>query len=154
MKTFSNFSMNMFCNNNRVSWVIFHFIKIFHSKLLSSCPQTFLAHVVFAVANNSAVLIQLSIANNQNIFLVSCSVLAICKILGFIFVISMSCISSNSVKKYSDIDLRASAKLYRPQTIDFSECEKTYPFSKAHSASLGYLCLYRPSFLRLISLAI
>ena len=98
MKTFSNFSMNMFCNNNRVSWVIFHFIKIFHSKLLSSFPQTFLAHVVFAVANNSAVLIELSIANNQNIFLVSCSVLAVCKILGFIFVLSMRYLSLHQLK--------------------------------------------------------
>ena len=33
--------MSMLCNNNRVCWVIFHFIKLLHSKHLSSFPQNF-----------------------------------------------------------------------------------------------------------------
>ena len=31
----------MFCNNNRVCWVIFHFIQLLHSKHLSSFLQNF-----------------------------------------------------------------------------------------------------------------
>ena len=33
--------MSMLCNNNRVRWVIFHFIKLLHSKYLSSFLQNF-----------------------------------------------------------------------------------------------------------------
>ena len=33
--------MSMLCNNNRVCWVIFHFIKLLHSKHLSSFLQNF-----------------------------------------------------------------------------------------------------------------
>ena len=33
--------MSMLCNNNRVCWVIFHFIKLLHSKPLSSFLQNF-----------------------------------------------------------------------------------------------------------------
>ena len=31
----------MLCNNNRVCWVVFHFIKLLHSKHLSSLLQNF-----------------------------------------------------------------------------------------------------------------
>ena len=34
----------MFCNNNRVCWVVFHFIKLLHSKHLSSFLQNFSMH--------------------------------------------------------------------------------------------------------------
>ena len=43
--------MSMFCNNDRVCWVVFHFIKLLHSKHLSSFLQNF--SIVFAVANNT-----------------------------------------------------------------------------------------------------
>ena len=33
--------MSMLCNNDRVCWVIFHFIKLLHSKHLSSFLQNF-----------------------------------------------------------------------------------------------------------------
>ena len=33
--------MSMLCNNNRVCWVVFHFIKLPHSKHLSSFLQNF-----------------------------------------------------------------------------------------------------------------
>ena len=33
--------MSMLCNNNRVCWVVFHFIKLLHSKHLSSFLQNF-----------------------------------------------------------------------------------------------------------------
>ena len=33
--------MGMLCNNNRVCWVVFHFIKLLHSKHLSSFLQNF-----------------------------------------------------------------------------------------------------------------
>ena len=33
--------MSMLCNNNRVCWVIFHFIKLLHSKHLSNFLQNF-----------------------------------------------------------------------------------------------------------------
>ena len=33
--------MSMLCNNNRVCWVIFHFIKLLHSKHLSTFLQNF-----------------------------------------------------------------------------------------------------------------
>ena len=69
---------------------VFHIV---HSKLLSSFLQILLAHVVFAVANNSAVLIRLSIANQNVILVYIMLVLANFKILGFIFVFSMRYLS-------------------------------------------------------------
>ena len=36
--------MSMLCNNNRVCWVVFHFIKMLHSKHLSSFLQNFSMH--------------------------------------------------------------------------------------------------------------
>ena len=36
--------MSMLCNNNRVCWVVFHFIKLLHSKHLSSFLQNFSMH--------------------------------------------------------------------------------------------------------------
>ena len=57
------------------------------SCLLPICK--ILAHVVLAVADNSGVLIKMSIANNQNVFVAPCLVLANCEIPGFIFVLSM-----------------------------------------------------------------
>ena len=99
---------------SRVCLVTFYFIKMSHSKLLSSFLQNF--SVVFAVANNSAVSIRLSIVNNQNFFLVSCPVLANCKITGFssllrnigIYIYSKFC------ENFSNTHLRAIAKLCRP----------------------------------------
>ena len=98
---------------------------MFHSKLLSSFLQIFLAHVVFAVANSSAGLIRLSIANNQNVFLVSGSVLANYEIPGVfrvLYEVSIFASALNLVKKYSNTDLRASVKLYRPTrtAVDYS----------------------------------
>ena len=114
MKTISNFAMSMFCKKNRVYCVIFHFIKIFHSKLLSSFLQILLSHVVFAVANNSAVLIRLSIAN-QNVILVYI-MFGSSKFQDFrlyfrvLYEVSIFSSALNSVKKYRNTDLRASAK--------------------------------------------
>ena len=113
--------MSMLCNNDRVCWVIFHFIKLLHSKHLSSFLQT-LVSVVFAVANNTPYrsplpgasitilpLSQLRLVSFYSVlifffffFLLSCSALANCSIPGFIFLLStreQKCVSTlNSVK--------------------------------------------------------
>ena len=80
--------MSMFRNNNRICLVTWSKYSI-QSCFLPICK--ILARVVLAVADNSGVLIWMSIANNQNVFLapLACLVLANCKIQGFIFVLSM-----------------------------------------------------------------
>ena len=94
------------CNKNRktfqtLPWACFAIIAEYLGLFFISsknCVQSsfllfckYLIHVVFAVANNSAVSIRLSIVSNQNwfFFLVSCPALADCKIPGFIFLLSM-----------------------------------------------------------------
>ena len=105
----------------RVCWVIFHFIKLLHSKHLSSFLQN-LVCVVFAVVKKTPYrsplpgasitilpLSQLRLVSFYSVFifyyfffLLSCSALANCSIPGFIFLLStreQKCVSTlNSVK--------------------------------------------------------
>ena len=120
--------MSMLCNNDRVCWVIFNFIKLLHSKHLSSFPQNFSMHrfrcgkqytvqkpITRSLNNNFTLestpsrIFLLSfdfffIFNFFNffLFLLSCSALANCSIPGFIFLLStreQKCVSTlNSVK--------------------------------------------------------
>ena len=85
-KTISNFALTMFrSNNNNFTWSKYSIQSCF----LPICK--ILARVALAVADNSGVLIWMSIANNQNVFLtpLACLVLENCKIPGYIFVLSM-----------------------------------------------------------------
>ena len=103
--------MSMLCNNDRVCWVIFNFIKLLHSKHLSSFPQNFSMHrfrcgkqytvqkpITRSLNNNFSLestpsrIFLLSfdfffIFNFFNffLFLLSCSALANCNISGFIY---------------------------------------------------------------------
>ena len=66
------------------------------------------------------------------------------------------CINSKFCEKCNNTDLRASAKLYSLSSERARSWERTHicTFTKAHSATLGYLCLYRSFLLRLINLRI
>lgn len=101
--------MSMFCNNNRVCWVVFHFIKLLHSKHLSSFLQNFSMHR-FRCGKQYTVQKPITRSLNNNfslestpsrifllsfyflfylfiffLFLLSCSALANCNISGFIY---------------------------------------------------------------------
>ena len=112
--------MSMLCNNDRVCWVIFHFIKLLHSKHLSSFLQNFSMRCFRCGKKNTVQKpITRSLNNNFSLestpsrifllsfdffffFLLSCSALANCSIPGFIFLLStreQKCVSTlNSVK--------------------------------------------------------
>ena len=117
--------MSMLCNNDRVCWVIFHFIKLLHSKHLSSFPQNFNMRCFRCGKKNTIqkLLEETTRSLNKNFypwvtsvsylftqfwffffffFLLSCSALANCSIPGFIFLLStreQKCVSTlNSVK--------------------------------------------------------
>ena len=113
--------MSMLCNNDRVCWVIFHFIKLLQSKHLSSFLQNFSMRCFRCGKKKSTVqkpitrasitilpLSQLRLVSFYSVliffffFLLSCSALANCSIPGFIFLLStgeQKCVSTlNSVK--------------------------------------------------------
>ena len=102
----------MLCNNNRVCWVVFHFIKLLHSKHLSSFLQNFSTRR-FRCGKQYTVQKPITRSLNNNfslestpsrifysvlifflfliffifffLFLLSCSALANCNIPGFIY---------------------------------------------------------------------
>ena len=97
----------MLCNNDRVCWVIFHFIKLLHSKHLSSFLQNFSMRCFRCGEKNTVqkLLEEITRSLNNNFtlestpsrifllsfdffvflfFLLSCSALANCSIPGFI----------------------------------------------------------------------
>ena len=111
--------MSMLCNNDRVCWVIFHFIKLLHSKHLSSFLQNFsmrcfrcgkkkntVQKPITRSLNNNFILesapSRIFLFSFQYLFLLSCSALANCSIPGFIFLLSsweQKCVSTlNFVK--------------------------------------------------------
>ena len=102
-----------------------------------------LVYVGFAMVNNSAVSIRLSIATYQFFFLVSCPVLANCSIPGFFSCYLCGniviCINSKFCEKCSNTDLRVSAKLppepNRCGLIAFSECERAYTYLYIHQGA-------------------
>ena len=114
----------MLCNNDRVCWVIFHFIKLLHSKHLSSFLLIFIMRC-FRCGKKKKNTVQKPITRSLNnnfilestpsrifllsfyffyffLFLLSCSALANCSIPGFIFLLStreQKCVSTlNFVK--------------------------------------------------------
>ena len=114
--------MSMLCNNYRVCWVIFHFIKLLHSKHLSSFLQNFSMRCFRCGKKKTPYksplpgasitilpLSQLRLVSFYSVlifvffvFLLSCSALANCSIPGVIFLLStreQKCVSTlNSVK--------------------------------------------------------
>ena len=111
--------MSMLCNNDRVCWVIFHFIKLLHSKHLYSFLQNFSTRCFRCGKKKTPYrsplpgasitilsLSQLRLVSFYSVFsiffLLSCSALANCSIPGFIFLLStreQKCVSTlNSVK--------------------------------------------------------
>ena len=131
--------MSMLCNNDRVCWVIFHFIKLLHSKHLSSFLQNFSTRSFRCGKQYTAQkTITRSLHTNCTLesilsrifllsldffffFLLSCSALANCNIPSFFFPFIYEgteiCINSKSCEKCGNTDLRAGAKLYRPILI-------------------------------------
>ena len=110
--------MSMLCNNDRVCWVIFHFIKLLHSKHLSSFLQNFstrsfrcakqytvqktITRSLHTNCTLESTLSRIFLLSFDFFFLLSCSALANCSIPGFIFLLStreQQCVSTlNFVK--------------------------------------------------------
>ena len=75
--------MSMLCNNNRVRWVIFHFIKLLHSKYLSSFLQNFSMrcfrcgkqYTVQSITEYVGLFFILSNCSIQSTFLLFCKIL-------------------------------------------------------------------------------
>ena len=131
--------MSMLCNNNRVCQVIFHFIKLLHSKHLSSFLQNFSTRSFRCGKQYTA---QKTITRSLHTNCTLESILSLIFLLSldfffFFFAIMFSssklqyskfffpfiyegteiCINSKSCEKCGNTDLRAGAKLYRPNLI-------------------------------------
>ena len=127
----------MFCNNNRVCWVIFHFIQLLHSKHLSSFLQNFSTrsfrsgkqhHCTWAITQSlhtnctlestlSCIFYSVFIYFLFIIFfsiMYSSSKLQYSRLnFSFIDEITEICIKSKFSEKCSNTDRRVGAKLYR-----------------------------------------
>ena len=146
--------MSMLCNNNRVCWVVFHFIKLLHSKHLSSFLQNFSTRS-FRCGKQYTVqkTITRSLHTNCTLesilsrifllsldffffFLLSCSALANCNIPSFFFLLSMreqKFVSTLNPVKNVAIQIsgrgpNCTAQTLSLWTIAFSECEREYPY--------------------------
>ena len=131
--------MSMLCNNDRVCWVIFHFIKLLHSKHLSSFLQNFSMRSfrcgkqytvqkpitrsldnIFTLESTPSRIFLLSFDFFFFFFLLSCSAPANCNIPGFIYFRlyfpfiyegTEICLNFKFCEKRGNTDLRAGAKL-------------------------------------------
>ena len=124
--------MSMLCNNDRVCWVIFHFIKLLHSKHRSSFLQNFSMRC-FRCGKKNTVQKPITRCLNNNFilestpsrsfdfvfcfffFLQSCSAVAKCSIPGFIFPFiyegTKMCLNFKFCETRGNTDLRVGAKL-------------------------------------------
>ena len=124
--------MSMLCNNDRVCWVIFHFIKLLHSKHLSSFLQNFSMRCFRCGKKKNTVQKPITRSLNNNfilestpsrIFLFSFQYLFFTIMFSsskfqysrlyfpFIFVGTKMCLNFKFCEKRGNTDLRAGAKL-------------------------------------------
>ena len=121
--------MSMLCNNNRVCWVIFHFIKLLHSKHLSSFLQNFSMRcfrcgkqytvqkpITWITSITFLPLSQLCLVSFYLVliffFLISCSVQQYSRLyFPFIYEGTEICLNFKFCEKRGNTDLRAGAKL-------------------------------------------
>ena len=121
--------MSMLCNNDRVCWVIFHFIKLLHSKHLSSFLQNFSMRcfrcgkqytvqkpITWITSITFLPLSQLCLVSFYLVliffFLISCSVQQYSRLyFPFIYEGTEICLNFKFCEKRGNTDLRAGAKL-------------------------------------------
>ena len=121
--------MSMLCNNNRVCWVIFHFIKLLHSKHLSSFLQNFSMRcfrcgkqytvqkpITWITSITFLPLSQLCLVSFYLVliffFLISCSDQQYSRLyFPFIYEGTEICLNFKFCEKRGNTDLRAGAKL-------------------------------------------
>ena len=124
--------MGMLCNNNRVCWVVFHFVKLLHSKHLSSFLQNFSMRCFRCGKKKNTIQKPITRSLNNNfilestpsrIFLFSFQYLFFTIMFSssklqysrlyfpFIFVGTKMCLNFKFCEKRGNTDLRAGAKL-------------------------------------------